>query len=269
MTLVSPHARRGRSYLPAAPHASGSRPPELPPRAIPRHVAMIMDGNGRWATQFGRPRWCGHQAGFDSIVEVTDGALELGVPHLSLFAFSTENWTRPIAEIYCVMGLLRRVLRANIQRWHAQGVRIRWSGQRERPWRSLRSELEAAEQLTRDNDRLQLAVCLNYGSRSEILDAAKKLAIDIAGGRVNPDHLREQDFTQYLYTPEMGDVDLLIRTGGDQRISNFLLWQAAYAELVFDETLWPDFDRRRLWRAVEIYAGRERRFGDVKGKSHT
>ncbi|MHB2024684.1 MAG: isoprenyl transferase [Mycobacteriales bacterium] len=243
------------------PHPSGARPPQLPPQFVPRHVAIVMDGNGRWAAARGLPRTKGHEAGEASLLDCVQGAIEVGVRWLSAYAFSTENWRRSPEEVRFLMGFNRDVIRRRRDQMHELGVRVRWAGRRPRLWRSVINELEFAEALTRDNDVLTLTMCVNYGGRAEIADAARGLAQDVAAGRVDPNRVDERMLRRYLDEPEMPDVDLFVRSSGEQRTSNFLLWQSAYAELVFLDTLWPDFDRRDLWRAIETYAQRERRYG--------
>jgi undecaprenyl diphosphate synthase len=247
--------------VPPPPHPSGARPPRLPPELVPRHVAIVMDGNGRWANQRGLPRTKGHEAGEASLLDVVAGAIEIGVTHVSAYAFSTENWKRSPDEVRFLMGFNRDVIRRRRDQMHAWGVRVRWAGRRPRLWRSVVRELEAAEQLTRHNDVLTLTMCVNYGGRAEIADAARAMAHDVAAGRVNPDRVDERVLARYLDEPDLPDVDLFLRTSGEQRTSNFLLWQSAYAELVFVPELWPDVDRRVLWRAVDEYARRDRRYG--------
>ncbi|APU15763.1 MULTISPECIES: polyprenyl diphosphate synthase [Actinoalloteichus] len=261
MSLPAVPAPGPGRHLPPPAHSSGARAPRIPPHRLPRHVAIIMDGNGRWAAGLGAARTRGHRSGSRAMIDVVDGALEVGLAQLSLYAFSTENWGRPAAEVDGIMLLLHEVLRSNLRRWHEQGIRVLWSGRRTRAAAGIRTELEAAEYLTRDNELLTVAVCFDYGSRAELLDAVRLLAVDVATGRVEPVALQEEDLAGYLYQPDMSEIDLLVRTGGEQRISNFLLWQAAYAELIFEQTLWPDFDRRDLWRAVQAYTRRQRRFG--------
>jgi undecaprenyl diphosphate synthase len=248
-------------FRPPAPHPSGARPPALPAETVPRHVAIIMDGNGRWAKQRGLPRTAGHTAGEAAMFDVVQGALEIGVRHLSIYAFSTENWKRSPEEVRFLMGFKRETLRNRRDQFNEMGVRVRWAGRRPRLWRSVITELETAERMTRRNDKLTLTMCVNYGGRAEIADAAARLAADVSAGRVRPDKVTEKVFARYLDEPEMPDVDLMLRSSGEQRISNFLIWQAAYAEFVSLPTLWPDFDRRHLWYACEIYAKRDRRFG--------
>jgi undecaprenyl diphosphate synthase len=224
-------------------------------------VAIVMDGNGRWAKARGLPRTKGHEAGEASLFDVVVGAIEIGVPYLSAYAFSTENWRRSPDEVRFLMGFNRDVIRRRRDELHAMGVRVRWSGRRPKLWKSVISELETAEEMTRDNDALTLQFCVNYGGRAEIADAAKAIALEVAAGRLDPRKVDESTVARYLDEPDIPDVDLFVRSSGEQRTSNFLLWQSAYAELVFLDTLWPDFDRRHFWRAVEDYARRDRRFG--------
>jgi undecaprenyl diphosphate synthase len=246
---------------PPAPHASGARPPAIPAEFVPGHVAIVMDGNGRWAKARGLPRTKGHEEGESSLLDTVEGAIEVGVRWLSAYAFSTENWRRSPDEVRFLMGFNRDVIRRRRDYMHELGVRVRWAGRRPKLWKSVIEELEYAEELTRDNRVLTLTMCVNYGGRAEIADAAAALARDAAAGRLDPDKVTQRMFARYLDEPEMPDVDLFIRSSGEQRTSNFLLWQAAYAEYVFLDTLWPDFDRRDLWRAIEIYASRDRRYG--------
>ncbi|MCA1683140.1 MAG: isoprenyl transferase [Actinobacteria bacterium] len=252
---------RKRSYRAPTPHPSGAKPPSIPADLVPKHVAIVMDGNGRWAKDRGLPRTAGHEEGESSLFDVVEGAIELGVRWVSAYAFSTENWKRSPDEVRFLMGFNRDVIRRRRDEMHALGVRVRWAGRRPKLWRSVISELEEAEELTRGNDVLTLTMCVNYGGRAEIVDAARALAKDAAAGRIDPARVDERLLTKYLDEPEMPDVDLFLRTSGEQRTSNFLLWQSAYAEMVFLDVLWPDVDRRDLWRAVEIYASRDRRYG--------
>ena len=246
---------------PPAPHPSGARPPQIPADLVPRHVAIVMDGNGRWANQRGLPRIEGHKRGEAVVVEAARGCIELGVKWLSLYAFSTENWRRSPEEVRFLMGFSRDVIHHRTDELDAMGVRVRWAGRRPRLWRSVITELESAAERTRDNEVLNLAMCINYGGRAEIGDAAREIARLAAAGELNPEKVTDRTVARYLYQPEMPDVDLFIRPSGEQRTSNFMLWQSAYAELVFQDILWPDFDRRDLWRACEQYARRDRRFG--------
>lgn len=240
-----------------------SQRPELPADLLPRHIGIIMDGNGRWAKERGLPRVEGHKRGEAALFDVVEGALELGIEAISAYAFSTENWKRSPEEVRFLMGFNRDVIRRRRDELHERGVRVRWAGRRLRLWRSVINELEAAEQLTRNNTRMTLVMCVNYGGRAEIADAAAALARDVQAGKVNPDRITEATFARYLDEPDVPDVDLLWRTSGEHRTSNFLPWQAAYAELVFSDIAWPDVDRRALWAAVQEYAGRQRRFGSA------
>jgi undecaprenyl diphosphate synthase len=242
-------------------HPSGATAPRLPAELVPRHVAIVMDGNGRWARQRGLPRTAGHEAGESSLFDVVEGAIEIGVKAISAYAFSTENWTRSPDEVRFLMGFNRDVIRRRRDEMHALGVRVRWAGRPRRLWRSVIKELQVAEELTRDNDVLTLTMCVNYGGRAELADAARGLAREVAAGRLDPEKVDEKAFARHLYVPELADADLVWRTSGEQRLSNFMLWQAAYSELVFTDVLWPDVDRRHLWEAVEIYAKRDRRYG--------
>ncbi len=246
---------------PPTPHPSGARPPQLPTGQVPTHVALVMDGNGRWAQSRGLPRTAGHAAGEHALFDCVEGAIEVGVRWLSAYAFSTENWKRSPDEVRFLMGFNQDVLVRRRDEMHALGVRVRWAGRRPRLWKSVVRKLEEAERLTRANRVLTLTMCVNYGGRAEIADAAAAIARDVAAGRLDPARVTERTVGRYLDEPEMPDVDLLIRSSGEQRISNFLLWQSAYAELAFLDTLWPDVDRRHLWSAIEGYARRDRRYG--------
>jgi len=253
--------RKSSKPTPPNPHPSGARPPDIPAGLLPRHVAIVMDGNGRWAKQRDLPRVEGHKMGETSLFDVIEGAIELGVTHLSAYAFSTENWKRSPEEVRFLMGFNRDVIRRRRDELNAMGVRIRWAGRPGRLWKSVIAELRDAEEMTRGNDVLTLQFCVNYGGRAEIVDAAAALARDAAQGRLNPDKITEKTLRRYLDEPQVPDVDLFLRSSGEQRFSNFLLWQSAYAEFVFLDTLWPDFDRRNLWHACEVYASRDRRYG--------
>lgn len=253
----------GPGPRPPSTHPSGARPPALPREAVPKHVALVMDGNGRWAKQRGLPRTEGHKRGEAALFDVVEGAIEIGIGHLSAYAFSTENWKRSPDEVRFLMGFNRDVIRRRRDDMHALGVRVRWAGRRPRLWRSVIKELEIAEQLTAGNRVLTLTMCVNYGGRAEIADAARRIAELAAAGRLDPAKVDERMVARYLDEPDMPDVDMFLRPGGDLRTSNFMLWQSAYAELVFQDTLFPDFDRRDLWRACVEYASRQRRFGGV------
>ncbi len=223
-----------------------------------------MDGNGRWAKQRGMSRTKGHEAGEAALFDVIEGAIELGIPYLSAYAFSTENWKRSPDEVRFLMGFNRDVIHRRRDELDDLGVRIRWAGRTPRLWASVIKELQAAEQQSRHNTTLTLQFCVNYGGRAEIVDAVRDLARAARQGELNPDKVTEQSFRKYLYCPDVPDVDLFVRSSGEQRTSNFLLWQSAYAEMVFLDRLWPDFDRRDLWRAVDMYVNRDRRFGGAQ-----
>jgi undecaprenyl diphosphate synthase len=246
---------------PPTPHPSGARPPQIPKDQLPTHVAIVMDGNGRWAKARNLPRTEGHARGEASLFDVIEGAIEVGVKYLSAYAFSTENWNRSPDEVRWLMGFNRDVIRRRRDQLDAMGVRVRWAGRRPRLWRSVISELEDAERRTVGNEVLTLQFCVNYGGRAEIVDATRRIAMLAAEGRLDPRKLTEERFRHFLDEPGIPDVDLFVRSSGEQRTSNFLLWQSAYAELVFLDRLWPDFDRRDLWRAIEAYAQRDRRYG--------
>lgn len=220
-----------------------------------------MDGNGRWAKQRGLPRTEGHARGEGALLDVIHGAVEVGVKYLSAYAFSTENWKRSPDEVRWLMGFNRDVIHRRRDELNALGVKIRWAGRRPKLWASVIKELEVAEEMSRDNDVLTLQFCVNYGGRAEIVDAARQIARAAREGRLDPDRITERSFRNYLDEPGIPDVDLFIRSSGEQRTSNFLIWQSAYAEMVFLDRLWPDFDRRDLWQAVVSYADRDRRFG--------
>lgn len=251
----------GRPVAPPDPHPSGARPPAIPAEFVPKHVAIVMDGNGRWANQRGLTRVEGHKRGEAQVVEAARGCIEMGVKWLSLYAFSTENWRRSPEEVRFLMGFSRDVIDRRTEELDEMGVRVRWAGRRPKLWRSVITTLEAAQERTKDNDVLNLAMCINYGGRAEIGDAAREIARLAAAGKINPEKVDERTIAKYLYQPEMPDVDLFIRPSGEERTSNFMLWQSAYAEMVFQDVLWPDFDRLHLWQAIETYARRDRRFG--------
>ena len=250
--------------IPPPPHPSGATPPDLPADVVPRHIAVIMDGNGRWAKERGLPRTEGHTRGEAALLDVVAGAIEAGVGHISAYAFSTENWKRSPEEVRFLMGFNRDVIRRRRDDMHEWGVRVRWAGRRPKLWKSVIDELETAERLTARNTVLTLTMCVNYGGRAEIADAARAIAIEAAAGRLDPTKVTEKTLAAHLDEPDMPDVDMLWRSSGEQRTSNFLPWQAAYAELVFSDVLWPDVDRRDLWRAIEEYARRNRRFGGAE-----
>lgn len=239
--------------------------PEIPREFIPRHIALVMDGNGRWAQERGMPRTEGHRAGEKVLMNMVDACIELGgVEWLSAYTFSTENWRRSPEEVRFLMGFSRDVMRAERDQLHEKNVRIVWVGRRPRLWRSVIRELEAAEELTKNNTGLTLAMCINYGGRAEIADAARRIATAAANGEVKPGQIDEASISDWLYRPDMPDVDLFLRPSGEQRTSNFLLWQSAYAEMVYRDILFPDFTAEDLYGAVLEYARRDRRFGGVK-----
>lgn len=236
--------------------------PDIAPEFIPRHIAVVMDGNGRWAQQRGLKRTEGHKRGEAVLMDCVDACIELGtVQWLSAYAFSTENWRRSAEEVRFLMGFSRDVLRNRRDELNDKNVRIRWAGRRPRLWRSVIRELEKAEELTQDNTGLTLVMCVNYGGRAEIVDGVRSLLDAAADGQIRPSEITEDTFDQWLYQPDMPDVDLFLRPSGEQRTSNFLLWQSAYAEMVYQEKLWPDFTREDLFAAVLEYAKRDRRFG--------
>ena len=239
------------------PHWSGAKPPVIEKSQIPKHVAVVMDGNGRWAKNKGLVRTEGHRAGEAPLFDMVEGAIEIGVKELSAYAFSTENWKRSPEEVKFLMGFNKEVLRRRRDQMNELGVRIRWIGQEKKLWSSVVDELLEAEELTSKNKVLTLNMCVNYGGRAEIVSAAEALARDFKRGKVSK--FDEKSFTKYLELPS--DVDLFLRSSGEQRLSNFLPWQSGYAELVFMDVLWPDADRRTLWKAIEEYASRNRRFG--------
>src|SRR3954467_11890210 len=221
-----------RSVRAPSPHPSGDRPPAIPGVLVPRHVAIVMDGNGRWAKSRGLPRTAGHERGEASLFDVVEGAIEIGVKWLSAYAFSTENWRRSPDEVRFLLGFNRDVIRRRRDEMHALGVRVRWSGQRPRLRRSVGKGLESAEERPRDNDVVTLTMCVNYGGRQEIVGAAKELARRAARGEIDPERIDERALARHLDEPDMPDVDLFLRSSGEQRTSNFLLWQSAYAEMV-------------------------------------
>ena len=249
-----------------------SKPQPLPNAGIdgfvvPRHVAIIMDGNGRWASARGLPRSEGHRRGVEALRRTVRAAGDLGIGILTIFSFSSENWSRPPAEIRDLMGLLRRFVRNDLAELHQNGVHVRVIGEREDLDPEIRRLLEEAEDLTRDNDKLMLVVAFNYGARQEIARAAQRVAVEIAAGRLPATALTAETLAAHLDTADLPDPDLIIRTSGEQRLSNFLMWQAAYSELVFVPIHWPDFDKAALESAIAEYARRERRFGGLVAKT--
>ncbi len=234
-------------------------------QAPPVHVAIIMDGNGRWAHARGQPRIAGHRKGADAVRTTINCAVEQGVGYLTLFGFSSENWQRPAAEVKDLMGLLRFYLKSETRALHKEGVRIRVIGDRDRLDSDIISLIDEAEALTAGNQGLNLTVALSYGGRREITTVVRQLARSVAAGEISPDDIDEDAIGRRLYTAEIPDPDLLIRTSGEQRISNFLLWQLAYTELVFLDVLWPDFSKRDFEAAIAEFHRRERRYGTSGG----
>jgi undecaprenyl diphosphate synthase len=233
---------------------------------LPRHVAIVMDGNGRWAKQRGLPRTKGHEAGEEALYDVVLGALDIGLPWLTVYAFSTENWKRPPSEVRFLINFNRTLLRKRRDELHRRGARILFTGRRQ-DWRVPRSvlkDMEDAEALTAPNRRTTLVIAFNYGGRTEVVDAVRQLMRDRDGGRLKGDRITPESISSRLYYPDMPDPDLLIRTGGEMRISNFLLWQAAYSELWFTPVYWPDFNRDHLYEAIRDYQKRDRRFGGIE-----
>jgi len=239
-------------------------PPAMP---VPRHVAIIMDGNGRWAAARGLPRVEGHRRGVEAVRRTVRAASDIGIQIVTIFSFSAENWTRPASEIGELMGLLRRFIRNDLADLHKSNVRVRIIGEREGLDPEIARLLSDAEELTRDNDGLTLVVAFNYGARQEIVRAAKRLAGQVAAGALSLADIDTDCFAHFLDAPDLPDPDLIIRTSGEQRLSNFLLWQSAYSELVFVPTYWPDFDRAALEAAIREYQQRERRFGGLVAKT--
>ncbi|MFN4281978.1 MAG: isoprenyl transferase [Alphaproteobacteria bacterium] len=240
--------------------------PRQPAAATPpTHIAIIMDGNGRWASARGLPRIAGHRQGAESVRRAVEGCIELGVRYLTLFGFSSENWKRPEAEVTDLMGLLKRYLQSEIAELHKNGVRLRVIGDRGRLAPDLVSLIENAERMTEANGKLQLVLALNYGSRMEIAAAARNLAAAVQAGLVRAEAIDERLFAGFLATSDIPDPDLVLRTSGEQRLSNFLLWQSAYAELVFLDVLWPDFNKSHLEHAIHEFNRRERRYGASSG----
>ncbi|MEU0939080.1 polyprenyl diphosphate synthase [Embleya sp. NPDC005971] len=258
-------APRSDAPVPARPHSSGVHPPIWPAERLPRHVAVVMDGNGRWATDRGLPRTEGHRAGGRSMQDVVHGALEVGLRHLTLYAFSTENWRRRPEEIDGLLALVRDDMIEETVLDH--DIRVRWAGSAEGLPQDVLEKLVRLEHGTGKRTGLTLTLCVNYGGRIELAQAAASLARAAVAGRLDPAHISERVFAAHLALPDLPDVDLLWRTGGEQRTSNLLPWHAAYAELAFTDTRWPDIDRRDLWQALTTYTTRTRNFGTIPGRS--
>ena len=242
-------------------------PNPAPANSVPRHVAIIMDGNGRWAAERGLPRSAGHKQGVETLRSAVRTAAEVGIEYLTIYSFSSENWSRPAAEVYFLLELLRRFIRMDVTELHHAGVKIAVIGEREGLDPAIVKLLEDAEAMTRENTKLKLVVAFNYGSRQEITRAARTIARKVAEGKINPADITQAALANHLDTGGIPDPDLLIRTGGEQRLSNYLLWQCAYTEFVFTPEYWPDFSSDVFRRAVGDYQSRERRFGGVKAQS--
>lgn len=240
--------------------------PEASRIAMPRHVAIIMDGNGRWARARGLPRTMGHKKGVEAVRDVVRTAGDIGIEYLTLFAFSSENWRRPEAEVSDLMGLLKAFIRRDLADLHRENVRIRVIGDRENLRSDILPLLLEAEETTRRNTALTLVIAFNYGSRDEMARALKRIAVKVGAGLMAPDAITPELIDLHLDTAGIPDPDLIIRTSGEERLSNFLLWQAAYSELVFVPQFWPDFNRDLFLSTIETYAGRERRFGGLSAK---
>jgi undecaprenyl diphosphate synthase len=237
------------------------------PFKAPRHVAIIMDGNGRWAAARGLPRGEGHRRGVEALRRTVRAAGEIGISYLTIFSFSAENWSRPASEVSELMGLLRRFIRNDLAELHRHNVRVRIIGERRNLEPEIGRLLVEAEELTKSNDGLTLMVAFNYGARQEIARAAQRIAEEAIKGKLDPSAVTTETVAGFLDAPDLPDPDLIIRTSGEQRLSNFLLWQAAYSELVFVPTYWPDFDRATLEAAIREYQQRERRFGGLIAKT--
>jgi undecaprenyl diphosphate synthase len=241
-------------------------PVELDRAHLPRHVAIVMDGNGRWAKQRGLKRTEGHAAGEHALFDTVEGALDIGLQWMTVYAFSTENWRRPVDEVRYLMNFNENLLLRRRDELHDRGVRVRFIGRRAgRVPRRLRRQIADAEELTRKNRTMTLTFAFNYGGRAELADAARTIGHEVEAGRLDPDKIDERTVARSLYAPDMPDPDLLVRTSGEFRISNYLLWELAYAELVFTDVLWPDFRRDDLFEAIREFQRRERRFGAVDG----
>jgi undecaprenyl diphosphate synthase len=237
----------------------------LDPSGVPRHVAIVMDGNGRWATRRGLKRTEGHAAGEEALFDTVHGALEIGLDWMTVFAFSTENWRRPLDEVRFIMNFNESLLLNRREELHELGVRVRFIGRRggRVPGR-VRRRIDETETMTSRNRKMTLTFAFNYGARAELVDAARSIAHEARARRLHPDKINERTLVRHLYAPDMPDPDLLVRTSGEYRISNFLLWQLAYSELVFTDVLWPDFRRQHLFDAIREFQRRERRFGAVE-----
>jgi len=243
-----------------------SRAALRPDLRIPAHVGVIMDGNGRWAQARGKPRTEGHVAGVKALRRLVETCINYGVGYLTVFSFSSENWTRPRDEINFIFGLLRRFVASDLEKLHRNNVRVRIIGARAGLDDGLRRLIAEVESTTADNTGLNLQVAFNYGGKAELVEATRQIAERVAAGLLRPDEITEETITAALYTAGMPDPDIIIRTSGEQRVSNFLLWQSAYSEFIFVEENWPDFDESTFLRVVEEFSGRDRRFGGVEAR---
>jgi len=248
-------------------HASPKTAAARPDAEVPRHVAIIMDGNGRWAVQRGLPRSMGHRAGVEAVRRTVTAALDAGIGYITLFSFSSENWSRPPAEVEFLFGLLRMFIRRDLARLHRDGVQVLVIGKREGLPKDIADLIREAEVMTADNRRLRMIVAFNYGARDEIVRAARRLAEQARSGSIDPAAIDERMLWTSLDTAAIPDPDVIVRTGGELRLSNFLLWQAAYAELVFLPVYWPDFDATHLSAAIEEFGSRTRRYGGHAARS--
>lgn len=235
----------------------------------PEHIALVMDGNGRWANQRGLPRVEGHKVGEQALLDVVAGAVQAGVKHLSVYAFSTENWRRSPDEVRFLMGFNRDVMRRRREQLHHWNVRVRWAGRTPKLWRSVIKELKLTERVTAQNTGMTLTMCVNYGGRNEITDAVRAIAAEVEAGRLTSKGITERTIERHFYVPELPTADLFIRSSGEQRLSNFMIWQSSYAEMVFLDTLWPDFRRAHLWEAIHEFHARDRRFGGAVDASES
>jgi undecaprenyl diphosphate synthase len=242
----------------------GKKKVSKPQGNLPYHVAIIMDGNGRWAERRNLPRIAGHKAGEESITEIVRTASEWELGAITLFAFSTENWNRPDNEVEFLMSFNRNLLNNRVDEFHERNIRIRHMGRREKIPRSTLQAIDNAVELTRNNTGMSLNIAFNYGGRAEIIDAARALCEDISSGKLAPDEVDEERFRSYFYVPDVPDPDLLVRTAGEMRISNFLIWELAYTEIYVTEALWPDFRAQNLADAIHEFQSRERRFGSIQ-----
>jgi undecaprenyl diphosphate synthase len=231
---------------------------------VPNHIAIVMDGNGRWANARGLTRTEGHKAGEQALLDVLAGAIEAGVTHVTAYAFSTENWKRSPDEVRFLMGYNKEVLRRRRDLLNQWNVRIRWAGRTPKLWPSVIAELKSAEELTAKNTGLTLTMAVNYGGRQEIIDAVNEISLQVKSGKIKAGSITEKTIGSRLYVPELPDVDLFVRSSGELRTSNFMLWQSSYAEMMFMPQLWPDFTRETLWEAIAGYQNRDRRFGSAQ-----